>query len=49
MARHVFSGALATSLSCAGFYLVSLGLEDVAVDGGEAPMAKTSMLRTIHR
>jgi peptide/nickel transport system permease protein len=45
----LFSGALAISLFCAGFYLVSLGLKDVAFHGGEALRAKTSRLRTIRR
>lgn len=37
----LFVGAAAISLFCAGFYLVSLGLKDVAFRGGDAERARS--------
>lgn len=45
----LFAGAFAISLFCAGFYLVSLGLKDVAFRGGGAGRARPGRLRTMTR
>jgi peptide/nickel transport system permease protein len=43
----LFAGAAAISVFCAGFYLVSLGLKDVAFRGGGARRSQTGRLRTL--
>lgn len=43
----LFAGAAAISIFCAGFYLVSLGLKDVAFRGGGAQRSQTGRLRTL--
>lgn len=43
----LFAGAVAISVFCAGFYLVSLGLKDVAFRGRGARQSQASRLRTL--
>ena len=45
----LFAGAAAISLFFAGFYLVSLGLKDVAFRGGEAARARPGWVRSQRR
>lgn len=45
----LFAGASAISLFCAGFYLVSLGLKDVAFRGGESARARPGWVRSTVR
>ncbi len=42
----LIAGAVAISVFCAGFYLISLGLKDVAFHGGEGPRRRTG-IRTL--